>query len=252
MTGKYDLGDYQVPKHGPRGKVKGGAMPKDSGQVTSRIGQIKKLAGSTPGPGKYIKHAPWPQYPPGEEFAHGSKGYRFDKDSRDKGGIIRTDKGSATPAPGRYDVTKVSQVKPRCVGGPLSKKAKKSFLDKAIAVGGSLPGPNKYNITALRTGKVHLPAPLMTTKKSETKGPVKKTQVPGPGHYDTSKGDSLTMAAEPRPVWARGKIRTITDKASAKNPGPGQYRSIALEKISRGTKWNQVHGYGRNALHGVF
>ncbi|KAF4656326.1 hypothetical protein FOL47_009033 [Perkinsus chesapeaki] len=183
MTGKYDLGDYEVPKHGLAGKVKGGALPKDSGQVTSRIGQIKKLAGSTPGPGKYIKHAPWPQYPPGEEFSHGSKGYKFDKGSRDKGGIIKTDKGSATPAPGKYDITKVDLVKPRCLGGPMSKKAKKSFLDKAIKFGATIPAPNK---------------------------------------------------------------------ALGKNPGPGQYKSIALEKISRGTKWNQVHGYSRNALHGAF
>ncbi|EEQ97859.1 hypothetical protein Pmar_PMAR004135 [Perkinsus marinus ATCC 50983] len=138
------------------------------------------------------------------------------------------------------------------IGGLLNKRAKQSFLDKAIAVSKTLPAPNKYNITALRTGKVHLPAPLMITTKTETRGTAKKPQVPGPGHYDIRKGDSVTMEAEPRPVWARGKISNLTDKASAKNPGPGHYGSIALERISRGTKWNQVHGYGRNALHGAF
>lgn len=75
-----------------------------------------------------LRHAPWPKNRAVEELDHGSKGYIFDKDSREKGevegdsspsktdkpgGITDSKRGSATPAPGRYDITKVALVKPR-------------------------------------------------------------------------------------------------------------------------------------------
>lgn len=51
--------DYVVPTCTTNRRVEGGQLPKDTGEFSSRIGQIKAAATKVPGPGKYVGHDTW-------------------------------------------------------------------------------------------------------------------------------------------------------------------------------------------------
>lgn len=234
MSG-FALAEYEVPKFGLPSKVPGGTMPKDAGEFTSRLGQIRRQAGKVPGPGMYVGHKDWKL----------NRGFVFSKTPRDKG--TRMNK---VPAPGHYDSAGLSVTRPRSIGGQLSKGAKRSFLDNVAEKSGKTPAPDKYQP---RFQEVHIPAPSFDVKKTESRQGGKKQQNPGPGHYEPK----YTSTEDRPPTYGTSKdtIKSFVDrvtKLKEKLPAPGHYETTKLESVSRGTKFMQIMGNGRGPLMGSY
>lgn len=233
MSG-FALAEYEVPKFGLPSKVMGGTMPKDAGELTSRLGQIKRQAGKVPGPGMYVGHKDWKL----------NKGFVFSKTPRDKGQRM-----NKVPAPGHYDAASLALTRARSVGGQLSKGTKRSFLDNVAEKSGKTPAPDKYQP---KFQEVHIPAPSFDVKKTESRQP-KKAQGPGPGQYEPK----YHLTEPQKPVYGTSKDTTKSfvdrvTKLKEKLPAPGHYETTKLETISRGTKWCQVMGTGRGPLMGAY
>jgi len=234
MSG-FALAEYEVPKFGLPNKVPGGTMPKDAGEFTSRLGQIKRQAAKCPGPGMYVGHKDWKL----------NRGFLFAKCARDKG--LRMNK---VPAPGHYEnASSMAMTRPRSIGGQLSKGTKRSFLDNVAEKAGKTPAPDKYQP---KFQEAHLPAPSFDIKKTESRMP-KKTLAPGPGHYEP-KYASIEKVP-PNYGTSKETAKSFVDrvtKLKEKLPAPGHYEMTKLEKISRGTKWTQIMGAKRGPLMGAY
>jgi hypothetical protein len=250
MSG-FAMKEYSVPKCGMLPRVPSGQLAKDSRDgVTSRLGQIKIQAGKTPGPGYYIKHADWAD--PIKKCIGNTKSmepkYSYPKCPRSQG-----EKMNKVPGPGTYDGTATGQTKPRVLMGKAAKGPKRNFLDNAKAQAAWVPAPGTYDHTK-RADVPHMGAPAfeLSKKVAGTRKGAEK-QAPGPGAYTPG----WTQCETKEPNWGTSKSSSMTyvDKVaqSKKNlPAPGKYDLIPIEKITRGTKWTQVHGLGRSALHGTF
>lgn len=247
MSG-FAMDGYKVPHCGLLPRVPSGQLAKDARDgITSRLGQIKIQAGKTPGPGYYVKHADWKD--PVKKSIAGTK-TRTPEYSYPKCPLGQGEKLNKVPGPGTYDGTATGQTKPRVLQGRLSKGPKRNFLDNAKDQSAWKPPPGKYD--PKQADAPHMGAPTMLKKVSGTRKSAEK-QAPGPGAYNPE----WTQCEEREPKWgtSKQKAETYVDKVAkskAKLPAPGKYDLIKLETITRGTKWTQVHGLGRSALHGTF
>jgi len=247
MSG-FAMSEYSVPKCGMLPRVPSGQLGKESRVgTTSRLGQIEIQAKKTPGPGYYVKHADWAD--PVKKSIGNTKNrtpeYSYPKCPRSQG-----EKLNKVPGPGTYDGTATGQTKPRVLLGKTSKGPKRNFLEQAKEQSAKVPAPGQY--VPKQADAPHMGAPYMLKKVSATRKGAEK-QAPGPGAYTPQ----WTQCEQKDPIWGTSKDSAMTyvDKVaqSKKNlPAPGKYDLINLERITRGTKWTQVHGLGRSALHGTF
>lgn len=211
-------------------------MPKDTGELTSRLGQIKRQAAKVPGPGMYLGNTDWKL----------KGGFVFSKTSRDKGLRLNT-----VPAPGQYDNSQTQLTKPRSIGGPLPKGTKRSFLDQAVEKSGKTPAPDKYQPQYFRP---HVAVPSMSHGK-RTESRVKRTDkgTPGPGHYEPK----YTAIEQQLPNYGTAKdtgnsfVDRVT-KMKEKLPAPGHYEAGKMDKITRGGKWVQLMQLPRGPLMGKY
>lgn len=235
MSG-FALAEYVVPTVGLTKRVEGGILPKDTGEMSSVLGQVKRRAGKVPGPGAYLSHKDWAL----------NRGFIISKTARDKG--TRMNK---VPAPGQYDCAAVNLTKPRSIGGHLSKGVKRSFLDSAVEKSEKTPAPDKYHPQPLEK---HVTSPsLSRVKKTESRVPKKDRAVPGPGHYEPKF--SFTEDRPPNYGTAKEASNSFVDRATKlkeKLPAPGHYEVTKLDKVSRGTKWVQMNGLTRGPLMGRY
>lgn len=229
------LSEYICPKTGLKERVLGGGLPKDPGTHSSRLAQVVKAAGKTPGPGKY-------------EFkgSLGGKSFKLSKADRNK---YHVPDGSKLPAPGTYTLGPMDRTKKRVSGGLISKGAG----HRPIFNTSTGPAPGNYDP---KTGAQHIMGPSMTVRKTESrKDLAKSASAPGPGKYNPSF--SCLEPREPDYTVSKApfeKSRFVDSMVKSKSflPPPGKYDLIKLEKVSRGTKWCQMNGLGRSPLNGVF
>eukprot|EP00451_Oxyrrhis_marina_P024756 CAMPEP_0204340376 /NCGR_PEP_ID=MMETSP0469-20131031/22532_1 /ASSEMBLY_ACC=CAM_ASM_000384 /TAXON_ID=2969 /ORGANISM="Oxyrrhis marina" /LENGTH=261 /DNA_ID=CAMNT_0051324895 /DNA_START=11 /DNA_END=799 /DNA_ORIENTATION=+ len=259
----YHVEEYVVPKAGADLRVPLGKWNKDSGEVTSQLGQVKKASGKVPGPGQYLGHTDWADTrKQGSRRVHETTqgfGYKFPSGEQGKLNFI-----NKVPPPGHYEKKEVSKelslaashiVKPRTLFGKCATGPKRSFLDNAVAMGGRTPAPGKYNIEKLRNElDGHITSPTtFRGKKDPAKATAKPKATPGPGSYDIKHAP----VEEHHPQWSTSKCKTLSfadRQAKMKGfvPPPDKYDTVKLEKVSRGTKWGQINGRSRSALHGTY
>jgi len=143
------------------------------------------------------------------------------------------------------------------IGSKWNKTKKRTFLDAVREASDKTPAMGKYDPKL--SDIAHVPTPHFDrsamSKSPETKAAVstRKVESPGPTHYDPKW--ALTIDRSPNFKYTKSGATNFLDmdnKTNAAIPGPGHYNNVRLEKISRGTKWCQVHGYMHNALNGVF
>lgn len=207
MSG-FALEEYTVPKFGSWKQVVGGTMPKDSGENSSQLGQIKKFGGKTPGPGHFdISHL--------DAKAWSNKGYNFVKSTKDHGW-----KANKVPPVGQYHVAEaLNYTKTRSCGGKLPQAARGChFWDTATARSSATPAPGKYEPHGLPK-KVQIPS--FTKVTTESRSPKKPAQ-PGPGQYQVSHSQVEQRA--PNYPQDKQAPKTFIDRIKAdkaKLPAPG-------------------------------
>jgi len=211
-------------------------MPKDSGELHSRLGQIKRQAGKVPGPGAYVSHKDWKL----------NRGFVWGKTPRDKGSRM-----NKVPAPGHYELS-LALTRPRSVGGNLPKGTKRSFLDNAVEKSAKNPAPDKYQPQHMRP---HVPGISMShgKKASETRSKNKDQGVPAPDKYHPNY--NLTERRAPCFGASKESGNSFVDRATKlkdKLPGPGHYEAANLEKTTRGAKWVQINQLPRGPLMGRY
>jgi len=207
MSG-FALEEYTVPKFGSWKQVVGGTMPKDSGENSSQLGQIRKIAAKIPGPGHFdISHL--------DKKDWDSKGGHFVKSSKDAGW-----KANKVPPVGQYHVAEsVAHTKPRTMGGKLPQAARGChFWDTAVSRSTLVPAPGRYEPGGLVQ---HVRIPSFNKTKTETRSG-KKPQIPGPGQYEVNH----SQVEDRTPNYGTDKQapKTFIDRIKAdkaKLPAPG-------------------------------
>lgn len=266
--------DYRMAKFDNKPKVKLGNFNKDTGKATSRMGDICGRSAKLPAPNKYQKVQTWidknktqGSRPVGETCSN--YGFAFSKASRfidfDK---VRKKQGNM-PDPGQYerkDVAKecMNSVKPnlsdirRPTGCNMPRGMKKSAIDKVMDCAPETPQPHKYAIVtkeAVQRNKLtkHIPGFEMAEKKSETKKDPKADEKLAPNHYavnyDKVEDKSITVSIG-KEVSANFVDQCVRSRKG--DVAPGTYEMTKLEKISRGTKFLQVHNFSKGPLAGKF
>lgn len=228
MSG-FALEEYTVPKFGSWKQVVGGTMPKDAGENSSQLGQIRKIASKVPGPGHFdISHM--------DQKSWASKGGHFVKSAKDAGW-----KANKVPPVGQYHVAEaVGYTKKRTMGGKLPQAARGChFWDTAAARSSVTPAPGKYEPHGQPQ---HLQVPNFTKTKTESRS-TKKPAHPGPGQYDVNH--SLTEERIPNYGTDKQAPKTFIDRIKAdkaKLPAPG-HCGIPDSKVVN-TKGVQKHANG--------
>lgn len=260
--------DYRVPCHGiadtgPEKRLLGGKFFKDDGVHSSRINQIVKQAGHTPGPGKYCGVHDWE-----EKGAGGLRGSKFLKCPL---GVKMLNK---TPAPDVYEGknltsgarsiasgTNLSQNK-SILFGPISKGERRSFLASMEKISAQTPGPGKYEIQ--KHGRLNCMDPHSgTTSYKETKAVSRKETVKGslaPNAYNPNfkhaepSQPTVTFPKETGKNFVDKVVsgKWLDSKTKKMPPGPGAHELVDLSKVSRGTKICQIRGLSRSAVSGYF
>lgn len=269
-----DQADYYVPRHGlgltgHEKKVRLGTWSKDDGKVTSRIAQIVRQAGKTPGPGTHAGHTTWC-----DSKLQGTRridetvtrfGNAFSKSSRDY------KQYNKVPSPNHYEAGGIDSKSiaskdnlshnPRVKFGKSAKGPRRSFLDRAEDMGKNSPGPGLSETVPRDRLDWHKPAHAFDHPKTESRGQPHKL-VPAPNHY--AMEHKLTEARSIE--WTTPKCesnnfidktiknKTIFGRTAERSrmpcPGPGQQDQIVFEKITRGTKYLQLRGMGRSPVSG--
>lgn len=207
MSG-FALEEYTVPKFGSWKKVVGGTMPKDTGENTSQLGQIRKIHSKLPGPGHFdISHL--------DDKAWKSKGGHFVKSPKDAGW-----KANKVPPVGQYNVAEAMVgTKPRTKNGKLPQAPRGCFfVDTANDRGGKTPAPGKYEPHG-QPPHVRVPSFNKITTESRSS---KKPQQPGPGQYNINH----SQVEDKIPNYPQDKQapKTFIDRIKAdkaKLPAPG-------------------------------
>lgn len=234
-AGGFALTEYVVPKSGLLERVPGGQLPKDPGTHSSRLAQVVKAAGKTPGPGKYDSKG-----------TLGKRMFLFSKTDKDKYNV----KSAPTPAPGKYNMVETSKFRPRVTGGQIPKgKGHRPIYNTSEG-----PAPGKYDP---KLSENHVMAPSMQKRVTESRRDAlqRSQSVPGPGRYSPSfELQEIKEANYSVPKSAFDKTRFVDTVVRSRSflPAPGKYDLVKLEKVSRGTKWCQINGLGRSPLNGIF
>jgi len=272
--------DYQVAVCGTVGLPSLGKWNKDPGTNTTRINQIIRQAGKTPGPGKYVAHQDWSKNG-GNKFGHGDRGYKTKNTTPAPVHYERSDFGNSPVLTHSIGSKDCLSKNPRIIHGKMPKGKKRSFLDQAIRHGSqAAPGPGQYEMKHHFCDRVDLHVPGCVGWKNEMNKSVpnpagKKPQMLAPNHYNPN----WAPLEENVPRWSVPKEEgaNFLDKAVRESqilqreavhkfiglPGPGSYGAnegkkgasgttpqFNDHKLTRGAKHLQLRGLSKSPMSG--
>lgn len=200
-------GWYPVSRFGLPSQTPGGTFGKDTGESSSRLGQIKKQAAASPGPGFYnLDHL--------DEKSWKCNTGAFQKSPRDHGWKL-----NKTPPIGQYATGDgFAAIFPKTKNGKLPQAPRECFLNQTAEIRSAFsPAPGKYDPKDMKHIRVH------GWFKEKVEGKKPKVQLPGPGHYQIN----FAQVEEKVPNYAgtnKEAVKTFIDRIrgeKAKLPAPG-------------------------------